>query len=53
LFLKGNGNGQFTVVSPSLSGLPVRGEIRKIIPLGNSSFIFLQNNAKAKIFSFN
>ena len=53
LFLKGNGNGQFTAVSPLLSGLPVQGEIRKIISLGNSSFIFLQNNARAKVFSFN
>jgi enediyne biosynthesis protein E4 len=53
LFLKGQGNGQFTAVPSSLSGLPVQGEIRRIIPLEGSSFIFLQNNAKARIFSLN
>jgi hypothetical protein len=50
-FLKGNGKGEFQVVSPALTGLPVQGEIRKIISLGNSSFIFLQNNGRANIFS--
>jgi enediyne biosynthesis protein E4 len=51
LFLKGDGKGGFHAVSSSSSGLPVHGEIRRIIPLGNSSFIFLQNNAAAMIYS--
>jgi len=52
LLLRGKSKGEFEAVSPVVTGLPVQGEIRRIIPLNNSSFIFLQNNAKAKLFSF-
>jgi hypothetical protein len=52
LFLKGKGKGEFEAISPAISGLPVQGEIRKIILLNNSSFIFLQNSAKAKVVAF-
>ncbi len=52
IFLKGDGKGNFKAVLPS--GLPVQGEIRRIIPLANySRFILLQNNAAAKTVSVN
>lgn len=52
IFLKGDGKGNFKAVLPS--GLPVQGEIRRIIPLANHSrFILLQNNAAAKTVTVN
>lgn len=52
IFLKGDGKGNFRAVLPS--GLPVQGEIRRIIPLARDSrFILLQNNAAAKTVSVN
>lgn len=48
LFLKGDGKGNFT--ADLRSGLPVEGEVRRIIPLQqNNSFILLLNSAAAKI----
>lgn len=35
LFLKGNGDGTFTAVGPSLSGISIRGEIRSITRVGD------------------
>ena len=54
LFLKGIGNGQFSVISYANSGLDIRGEVRKIVYLkekNNQSFIFLRNSAGAEVFS--
>ena len=53
-FLKGIGNGQFTVIPYANSGLDIRGEVRKIVYLkekNNQSFIFLKNSAGAEVFS--
>lgn len=52
LFLKGDGKGGFT--ADVRSGLPVEGEIRKIIPLQqNNSYILLLNSAPAKVITKN
>ena len=50
LFLKGDGKGYFQPVLQS--GLNVRGEVRRIIPLQDgNSFILLKNNGKAEVFT--
>ena len=49
LFLKGEGNGKFT--ANTNTGMNTKGEVRKIIPVNDKTFIFLKNNAPAQTFS--
>jgi len=49
LFLKGDGKGKF--IANLESGVHTTGEVRRIIPLNNGSFIFLRNNLSAQTFS--
>jgi len=50
--LKGNGDGSFTAVPMNESGLKIKGEVRKLVPLNDAKhyMILLRNNAPAKIF---
>jgi len=51
LLLKGNGNGNFTAVSPVEDGLNVKGESRKMVYLKDIGIvIFLKNDAAAQVF---
>lgn len=56
VFLKGDGKGGFTVLSPVASGLGVRGETRKIVSIKTKSkplYILLKNSASAQVFTRN
>lgn len=54
VFLKGNGDGNFTTVMPGEAGLSVRGESRKIIYLKDKKvLLFLKNDAAAQVFMKN
>jgi hypothetical protein len=55
IMLKGEGDGRFTAVSPYISGLFVRGEIRHIVETKNkeNGLIFLINNEPIKTYKAN
>ena len=51
LLLKGDGKGGFTAEMPPVSGLTIRGEVRKMVFLENSGrVLFLKNSAEAQVF---
>ena len=54
LLMKGDGKGKFVPVSASNSGLNVRGEVRKLIPLNDKTgrlVILLKNSGAAQVVS--
>ena len=50
LLLIGDGKGNFNAVSPVVSGLNIRGEVRRIIYLEEGTVIFLKNSEAAQAF---
>jgi hypothetical protein len=53
LLLKGNASGKFTTVDYVISGLKIKGEVRKIIYLKEKKqLIFLKNNGAAQTVTF-
>lgn len=53
LLLTGDGKGGFNAVSPVVSGLSIRGEVRRIVYLEDGTVIFLKNNEAAQVFKKN
>jgi len=53
LLLKGNASGKFTTVDYVISGLKIKGEVRKMIYLKEKKqLIFLKNNGLAQTVTF-
>lgn len=51
LLLSGNGQGDFKAVTPLISGLSMRGEVRKMVYLKEKgAVLFLKNNEAAQVF---
>jgi hypothetical protein len=54
LLMTGNGNGKFSAVLNSQSGLTIKGEVRRILyDMQKKQLVLLQNNAVAQVFKLN